>query len=114
MKTRAEELKEAFAEREQTLPGLKDYLVEKYQNEQIFNLLVELSNRGATLRATADEQHMYVSPKEILTPELSEQIKLHKAAIVRAMLDIEYVKTGVIQCPRHVFEFAQEHWGGNE
>lgn len=109
----AAELKEAFSARKQELPGLREYLRAKYENEQIYNLLVGLSNRGATLRATPDEHNLYVSPKEILTPELADLIRFHKAAIIRAMLDLEYVKTGKLQCERHVFEFAKKYWRVN-
>jgi hypothetical protein len=108
--TDPKEIAKAFEEREVSLPGLKQYLKDKFESDSIRDLLTELGNGGFTLTASRDEGSLWVSPRDRLTPEQVELIKLHKHQIIEACHDWEYVKTGKFQCDRHVFEFAREYW----
>ncbi len=106
------QITEAFRAREEELPGLQADLRKRYENQEIYELLIELSELGCTLRCnSAGEEKLFVAPRDVLTPEISSAIREHKVIIVRAMQDMEFVKTGKIQCPRQAIELAKENFG---
>jgi len=105
----AQEIAEAFRQREEELPGIRSELRARYQDQEIYELLVELSERGIGLRCNSDgEEKLWARPRKNLTPELAAGIRRHKVQIVRAMQDMAFVRTGKIQCARQVFEIKQE------
>jgi hypothetical protein len=107
-----EEIAETFRQREEELPGIRAELRGRYENQEIYELLVELSERGIGLRCNSDgEEKLWARPRNRLTPELASGIRKHKVTIVRAMQDTKFVKTGQIQCARQVFEIKKEMVG---
>lgn len=100
-----EEIAEAFEKREKEIPGIRAELRGRYENQEIYELLAELSEHGIGLRCNSDgEEKLWARPRNKLTPELAAGIRRHKVTIVRAMQDMEFVRTGKIQCARQIFE----------
>jgi hypothetical protein len=74
--------------------------------------LYAASEAGLSLKASKTKDVLTAYPAERLTPQLAAAIKDHKADIIRIMReDEEMRRTGVLQCERHVFELAREHFG---
>jgi hypothetical protein len=76
--------------------------------------LYAISEAGLTLTASKTEDTLKVYPAENITRELAEDIREHKAEIIRILReDKEMRSTGIIQSERQVFELAREHFGLN-
>ena len=79
------------------------------------DLLIEIAERGITLRCGRTEDRLNAKPTAALTPELIAELKEHKAEIIRVMReDEELRRTGAIQSERQVFELGREHFGLND
>jgi hypothetical protein len=82
---------------------------------RVRDLLLELSERGITLRCGRTEDRLNARPTAALTPELIAEIKEHKAEIIAVMReDGRLEETGMIQSGRQVFELAREFLSRNE
>ena len=78
------------------------------------DVLLAISEAGLTLTASKTEDTLKVYPAENITRELAEDIREHKAEIIRILReDKEMRSTGIIQSERQVFELAREHFGLN-
>ncbi len=76
------------------------------------DLLIEIAERGITLRCGRTEDRLNAKPTAALTPELIAEIREHKPEIIEIMREDERLrKMGVIQSERQVFELAREHFG---
>jgi hypothetical protein len=73
------------------------------------DVLLAISEARLTLTASKTEDTLKVYPAENITPELAEDIREHKAEIIRILReDEEMRRTGIIQSERQVFELARE------
>ncbi len=78
-------------------------------------LLHRIDRAGVILCYFADEDRLNAKPTSALTPELIEEIRLHRQEIVRVLHeDEEMRRTGIIQSERQVFDMAREHFGPGE
>jgi hypothetical protein len=76
------------------------------------DVLLAISEAGLTLTASKTEDTLKVYPAENIIPELAEDIREHKAEIIRILReDEEMCRTGIVQSERQVFELACEHFG---
>jgi hypothetical protein len=76
------------------------------------DVLLAVSEAGLTLTASKTEDTLKLYPAENITPKLAEDIREHKAEIIRILReDEEMHQTGIIQSERQVFEVAREHFG---
>jgi hypothetical protein len=76
------------------------------------DVLLAISEARLTLTASKTEDTLKVYPAENITRELAEDIREHKAEIIRFLReDEEMHQTGIIQSERQVFEVAREHFG---
>ncbi len=79
------------------------------------DLLIELSERGITLRCGRTEDRLNAKPTAALTPELIAEIKEHRTEIIAVVReDGRLEETGKIQSGRQVFELAREFLSKNE
>ena len=79
---------------------------------RVGELLRRLDRAGVILSYFADEDRLNAKPTSALTPELIEELRLHKQEIVRIMREDEEMReTGIIQSERQVFDMAREHFG---
>jgi hypothetical protein len=75
-------------------------------------LLFRISEAGITLRCGRTEDRLNARPTAALTPELLDELRLHKQEIIEIMReDEEMRRTGIIQSERQVFDLAHEHFG---
>lgn len=78
-------------------------------------LLYRIDRAGIILSYFADKDRLNVKPTCALTPELIEEIRLHKQEIVRILREDEKMwRTGIIQSEREVFDIAHEYFGLGE
>jgi hypothetical protein len=78
-------------------------------------LLFRISEAGITLRCGRTEDRLNARPTAALTPELLDELRLHKQEIIEIMReDEEMRRTGIIQSERQVFDLAHEHFGLDE
>src|SRR5829696_9552021 len=85
------------------------------------DLLIEIAERGITLRCGRTEDRLNAKPTAALTPRFIAKIKEHKAEIIALMREDErrredrrLEETGVIQCERQVFEMARPWFGSHD
>jgi hypothetical protein len=82
--------------------------------EEFEALLERLQEAGIKLRVPPGTNQLKAWPGSRISEEDRLLIKKYKDWIVRVIQDGEYVRTGVIQCDRHVFELAGEAFGSEE
>ena len=85
------------------------------------DLLIEIAERGITVRCGRTEDRLNAQPTAALTPRFIAEIKEHKAEIIALMREDErrredrrLEETGVIQCERQVFEMARAWFGSHD
>ncbi len=82
---------------------------------RVCELLHRIDRAGVMLSYFADEDRLNAKPTSALTPELIEEIGLHKRELARILREDEELRhTGTIQSVRQVFELAREHFGLGE
>jgi hypothetical protein len=86
---------------------------------RVGELLYRLDQAGIMLTCFSGEgelnDRLNAKPTSALTPELIEEIREHKQAIVQIMCeDAAYQRTGILQSERQVFDLAREFFGLNE
>ncbi len=80
---------------------------------EVRDLLIEIAERGITLRRGRTEDHLNAKPTAALTPKLVSEISEHKAEIIEIMREDERLReTGIIQSERQVFDLARERFRG--
>jgi len=80
---------------------------------EVRDLLIEIAERGITLRCGRTEDRLNAKPTAALTPKLVSEIAEHKAEIIEIMREDERLReTGIIQSERQVFDLAREHFRG--
>ncbi len=78
------------------------------RQRHVREVLLDVARRGITLRCGREEDRLHASPRSAVTPELLEELKDHKAEIIKAMReDEELRRTNILQSERQVYdEFA--------
>ena len=75
-------------------------------------LLYQISERGVTLECARTEDRLHYIPKDVLEPELLEELRAHKQEIIQILReDEEMRRTGIIQSERQVFDLARKFFG---
>ena len=85
------------------------------------DLLIEIAERGITLRCGRTEDCLNAKPTAALTPKLIVEIEEHKAEIIaliredeRRREDRRLEETDLIQSERQVFEMARARFGSHD
>lgn len=74
-------------------------------------LLYQIAEQGVTLRCGHSEDRLHYTPPGALSQSLVAELKEHKQEVIRILReDEEYLRTGVIQCERQVFDLARNHF----
>jgi hypothetical protein len=88
---------------------------------RLYDLLIEIAERGITLTSGRTEERLNAKPTAALTPELIAEIKEHKQEIIALMREYErrrederLEETGLIQSERQVFERARSYFSGQD
>jgi hypothetical protein len=77
-------------------------------------LLCQIDQRGVTLRCDKTADRLHYTPAGALPPNLVAELKEHKPEVIQILReDEEYLRTGVIQCERQVFDLARDYFGGD-
>ena len=75
-------------------------------------LLCQIAEQGVTLRCGQTEDRLHYSPSGALPPKLVAELKKQKLQVIRILReDEEYLRTGISQSERQVFEMAREWFG---
>jgi hypothetical protein len=57
---------------------------------------------------------LHYTPAEALPQDLVVELKKHKQQVIQILReDEEYLRTGIIQCERQVFNLARDYFGGD-
>ena len=87
----------------------------------MYDLLIEIAERGITLTCGRTEERLNAKATAALTPELIAEIKEHKQEIIALMREYErrredkrLEETGLIQSERQVFEMARSYFSGQD
>ena len=82
------------------------------------DVLLEIAERGTTLRCGRTEDRLNAKPTSALTPGLIAEIKEHKTEIIQIMREYQRKRedqaleqTSVIHSESQVFKLAREHFG---
>jgi len=85
------------------------------------DLLIEIAERGITLRCGRTEDRLNAKPTAALTPKLIAEIKEHKDEIIALMREDErrredrlLEETELIQSERQVFRIARSWFGSHD
>ena len=82
---------------------------------RVGELLDRIERVGVILSYFADEDRLNAKPTSVLSPELIEEIRLHKQEIIQIMREDEELReSGIIQSERQVFRLAHEYLGTGE
>jgi TubC N-terminal docking domain len=74
-------------------------------------LLCQIAEHGVSLRCGWTEDRLHFAPAGTLPPHLVAELKEHKREVIQILReDEEYLRTGVIQCERQVFDLACEYF----
>ena len=74
--------------------------------------LYQIDERGVTLQCGRIEDRLHYAPAGALPPHLVEELKEHKPEVIRILReDEEYLRTGLVQCERQVFDLARNYFG---
>ena len=77
-------------------------------------LLCQIDHHGVTLRCEQTEDRLHYTPAGALPRDLVTELKKHKQEVIRILReDEEYLRTGLIQCERQVFDLARDYFGGD-
>ena len=74
-------------------------------------LLCQITEQGVTLRCEQTEDRLHYTPAGALPPNLVAELKEHKPEVIQILReDEEYLRTGIIQCERQVFDLARDYF----
>ena len=77
-------------------------------------LLCQIDHHGVTLRCDKTADRLHYTPAGALPQDLVTELKKHKQEVIQILReDEEYLRTGVIQCERQVFDLARDYFGGD-
>jgi hypothetical protein len=76
-------------------------------------LLCQIDQHGVTLRCNPTEDRLHYTPAGALPQDLVTELKKHKHEVIQILReDEEYLRTGIIQCERQVFDLARDYFAG--
>ena len=76
-------------------------------------LLCQIDQHSVTLRCNPTEDCLHYTPAGALPQDLVAELKKHKGEVIQILKeDEEYLRTGIIQCERQVFDLARDYFGG--
>jgi hypothetical protein len=77
-------------------------------------LLCQIDHHGVTLRCDKTAGRLHYTPAGALPPNLVAELKKHKQEVIQILReDEEYLRTGIIQCERQVFDLARDYFAGD-
>ncbi len=75
-------------------------------------LLYQVAEHGVTLQCSRTEDRLHYTPAGTLPPHIVTELKEHKLEVIQILReDEEYLRTGIIQCERQVFDLARNCFG---
>jgi len=78
---------------------------------RVSELLHQIDRAGVILSYFAEDDRLNAKPTAALTPELIEEIRLHKQEIIRILREDEEMRhTGIIQSERQVFDMSHKYF----
>ncbi len=78
----------------------------------IGEILYRVAEHGVALRCGRAEDRLHYTPVRALPSHLLKELKEHKREVIQILReDEEYLRTGIIQCERQVFDLARNCFG---
>ena len=66
------------------------------------------------MRCNPTQDRLHYTPAGALPQDLVADLKKHKQEVIQILReDEEYLRTGIIQCERQVFDLARDYFGGD-